>query len=58
VCTEGARFILVRVERPYFQPSVVYATGTINDQTRSKGYKWLREDGEAPKSLYQGGSGA
>ena len=33
---EGARFILVRAEHPYFQ---------------------LIEGGEAPKSLYQGGSG-
>jgi ATP sulfurylase len=32
--------------------------GTIDDQTRSRGYKRLREGGEAPKSLYQGGSGA
>jgi hypothetical protein len=58
VCTEGARFILVRVECPYVQSSVACATGTIDDQTRSRGYKWSREGGEAHKSLYRGGSGA
>jgi hypothetical protein len=28
----GARFILVRAERPYFQSSMAYATDTIDDQ--------------------------
>jgi hypothetical protein len=51
-------FILVRAERPYFQSSVACATGIIDDQTRSRGYKQLREGGEVPKSLYRGGSGA
>jgi hypothetical protein len=32
---------------------VACATGTIDNQTRSKGYKRLREGGEAPKSLYR-----
>jgi hypothetical protein len=54
---KGARFILVRSERPYFQSSVACAIGTIDAQTRSRDYKWLREKGEALKSLYQGGSG-
>jgi hypothetical protein len=58
VCTEDAMFILVRTERSYFQSSVTCATGTIDDQTRSKDYKRLREGGEASKSLYRGGSGA
>jgi hypothetical protein len=31
---------------------------TIDDQTHSRGYKRLREGGEAPKSLFWGGSGA
>jgi hypothetical protein len=55
---EDARFILVRAERPYFQSSVACATDTIDDQTRSMGYKWSREGGEAPKSLYWGGGNA
>jgi hypothetical protein len=46
-------FILVRTERSYFQSS-----GTIIDQTCSRGYKRLREGEEAPKSLYRDGSGA
>jgi hypothetical protein len=37
---------------------VTCATGTIDDQTRSKDYKRLRDGGEAPNSLYRGGSGA
>jgi hypothetical protein len=37
VCAEGARFILVRAERPYILSSVACATGTIGDQTRSRG---------------------
>jgi hypothetical protein len=53
---QGPRFILVQVERPYFQSSVACTTGTIDDQTRSRGYKQLRE-GEAPRSLYRGRSG-
>jgi hypothetical protein len=55
---KGARFILVRSGRPYFQSSVVCATSTIYDQTRSRGYKRLREGGEVPMSLYRGGSGS
>jgi hypothetical protein len=54
---KGTIFILVRAERPYFHSSVAYATSTIDDQTRSRGYKHSREGGEAPKSLYRGGSG-
>jgi hypothetical protein len=27
-------------------------------KTRSRGYKWTREGGEAPKSLFRGESGA
>jgi hypothetical protein len=34
------------------------ATGIIDDQTRSRGYKRPRERGEASKSLYRGGSEA
>jgi hypothetical protein len=44
----------MRMERPYFQSSVVLATGTVNDQTRSRGSKWLRDEGETSKSLYRG----
>jgi hypothetical protein len=51
---KGTIFILVRVERPYFQSSVAYATSTIDDQTRSRGYKHSREGGEA-KSRLEGG---
>ena len=51
VCSMDARFILVRVERPYIQSSVACATDTIDDQTRSRGYKQSREGGEAPRSL-------
>jgi hypothetical protein len=50
VCAEGARFILVWTEYPYLQLSMACATDTI-DQTRSRGYKQLREGGEAPRSL-------
>jgi hypothetical protein len=57
VCAEGARFILVEAERPYFQSSADCTTGTIDDQTCSRGYKRSREGGEAPKSLYWVGSG-
>jgi hypothetical protein len=39
VSAEGARFILVRAECPYFQSSMACATGTIDDQTCSRGYK-------------------
>jgi hypothetical protein len=42
---EGTRFILVRAERPYFQSSVACTNNTIDDQTRSRGYKWSRERG-------------
>jgi hypothetical protein len=41
-----------------FQSSVAYAIGIIDDQTRSGGYKRLKEGGEAPKSLYRRGSRA
>jgi hypothetical protein len=58
VCAEGARFVLVRAERPYFQSSVACSTGIIDDQTRSRGYQLSREEAEAPRSLYRGGSGA
>jgi hypothetical protein len=43
VCAEGARFILVWAERPYFQSLMAYATGTIDDQTCSRDYKRSRE---------------
>jgi hypothetical protein len=33
----GARFMLVRTKRPYFQSSVACATGIIDNQTRSRG---------------------
>jgi hypothetical protein len=55
---EGAMFILVRAECPYFSSFVACTTNTIDDQTRSRGYKRLSEGGETPKSLYRGGSGA
>jgi hypothetical protein len=55
---DGARFRLVWVECPYFQSLMACAIDTIYDQTRSRGYKRLREGGEAPMSLYRGGSGA
>jgi hypothetical protein len=45
--------ILVRAECPYFQSSVACATDTIDDQTRSMGYKQSREGGEAPGSLIE-----
>jgi hypothetical protein len=32
LCVIGARFILVQAEHNYFQSSVAYATGTIDDQ--------------------------
>jgi hypothetical protein len=32
MCTVGVRFILVQTERLYFQSSVAYVTGTIDDQ--------------------------
>jgi hypothetical protein len=51
VCPGGARFILIWAEHPYFQSSVAYATGIIDDQTRSRSYKQSREGGEAPRSL-------
>jgi hypothetical protein len=51
VCAEGVRFILVRAECPYFQSSVACATGSIDDQTHSRGYKNSREGGEDPRSL-------
>jgi hypothetical protein len=51
VCIEGARFILVWAECLYFQLSVACTTITIDDQTRSRGYKQSREGGEAPRSL-------
>jgi hypothetical protein len=53
VCAEGTIFILVRVECPYFQSSVACATDTIDDQTRSRGYKQTRKGGEASKSLIE-----
>ena len=34
------------------------ATDTNDNQTCSRGYKQLGEGGEAPRSLYRGGSGA
>jgi hypothetical protein len=51
VYAEGARFILDRAERPYFQSSVACATGTIDDQTRSRGYN-DREREERLPSLF------
>jgi hypothetical protein len=30
---------------------MAYATATIDDQTRSRGYKQSRKKGEAPRSL-------
>jgi hypothetical protein len=50
VCSLGIRFILVRVERPYFQSSMAHATGTLLLIARSRGYKRVRE-GRIP-SLY------
>jgi hypothetical protein len=51
LCAEGARFILVQAERPYFQSLMACTTDTIDDQTRSRGYKQSKEGGEAPKFL-------
>jgi hypothetical protein len=51
MCAKDTRFILVRTECPYFQSSVACTTGTIDDQTRNRGYKQSREGGEAPRSL-------
>jgi hypothetical protein len=51
VCIEGTRFILVQAERPYIHSLVACAIGTIDDQTRSRGYKQSREGREAPISL-------
>jgi hypothetical protein len=48
---EGAIFVLIRAERPYIQSSVACTTGTIDDQTRGRGYKQSREGGEAHRSL-------
>jgi hypothetical protein len=54
VCIEGVRFILVWAERPCFESSVACANDTIDDQTRTRGYKRLREGGVAPKYLLSG----
>jgi hypothetical protein len=43
---EGARIILVWAECPYFQSSVACISGTMDDQTHSRGYKQPREVGE------------
>jgi hypothetical protein len=43
VCSVGARFILVRVERPRIQSSVAYAISTMLLNARSRGYKRVRE---------------
>lgn len=40
-CSVDARFILVRVERPYIQTSVARATSTLPLNARSRGYKWV-----------------
>jgi hypothetical protein len=48
-----ARFILVRAERPYIQPSVTRTTDTLLLKARSRGYKRAREGG-ATKSLMYG----
>jgi hypothetical protein len=45
----GARFILVRAERPYFQSSATCVT-PLMIKTRSRDYKRAREGLEAPKS--------
>jgi hypothetical protein len=55
VCSVGARFILVRAERPYFQSSVVCTTDTLILNARSRGLKRTREEG-VPKSLCVVGS--
>jgi hypothetical protein len=39
VCAVGARFILVQIERPYFQSSAAYATSTNDDRNHSRGYQ-------------------
>jgi hypothetical protein len=51
MCVEGTKFILVRAEHPYIQSSVACATGSIDDQTPSRGYKQSREGAEAPRPL-------
>jgi hypothetical protein len=39
VCSVGARFILVRAERPYIQSSMACATDTLLLNACSRGYK-------------------
>jgi hypothetical protein len=48
-----AKFILVRAGHPYFQSSVVWATGSLLFNALSREYK-RSEKGRVPKSIWVG----
>jgi hypothetical protein len=55
---EGTRFILVGQNVPTSSHRRLALPAPLMIKTRSNGYKGAREGGEAPKSLYRGGSEA
>jgi hypothetical protein len=54
VCAVDTRFILVRENVPTSSHRCLALPAQLMTRTRSRGYKWVRDKREAPKSLIRG----